>query len=212
MGFFSALKAKLTIKFMGELLAEIGSAPASQHGWILTIAIRRRTNQPPAPSCKILRRGQCRAHGSHLHPRASRQAPSTADSDKLLSQKIQGLLRSEELKRLAIVLVQILLHFNPLRRSQPDEHRANRFFRRAPAWPGNSGDGEGKVSTAFGPRTGGHFARNGLTDGAMFRESRFPHAEECLFCFVAVSNESRAKYHRGAGDVCDAIGDIATGT
>jgi len=47
MAFFSELKAKLTTKLMGELLAEIGSAPASVHGSTLTIAIRRRTNQSP---------------------------------------------------------------------------------------------------------------------------------------------------------------------
>ena len=69
MRFFSALKSKLTTAIMGQLLTEIGSAPADPNGRTLTITIRQRTNQPPHLNVKSHQGG----NAEHMEITCSRE-------------------------------------------------------------------------------------------------------------------------------------------
>ena len=69
MPFFSALKSKLTATFMGQLLAEVGSAPADRNGRMLTITIRQRANQPPHLNVKSAQGG----NAEHMEITCSRE-------------------------------------------------------------------------------------------------------------------------------------------
>ena len=69
MQFFSALKTKLTTKLMGELLTEIGTAPANEYTRTLTITIRQRPAKPPHLHLKFTETG----NSEHLELPCSRE-------------------------------------------------------------------------------------------------------------------------------------------